>query len=67
MMMAKDIAEGAGLHYVYLGNILTEGGSDTYCPECGTMVVKRTGYLVDVCGLSGNRCISCKSRLNFIN
>ena len=52
---------------LYLLNILTEDGSDTYCPECGTEVVKRTGYLVDVCGLNGNRCLSCKTKLNFIN
>ena len=67
MTAAKDIAEKAGLNYVYLGNILTEGGSDTYCPECGTAVVRRTGYLVDARGLSGNRCMSCKTTLNIIN
>ena len=67
MIRAKELAEDAGLRYVYLGNVLTEGGSDTYCPECGAAVVKRTGYLVDVCGLNGNRCVSCKSKLNFIN
>ena len=67
MMDAKTIAEDVGLNYVYLGNVLTEGGSDTYCPECGTAVIKRIGYLIDVCGLNGNRCVSCKSRLNIIN
>ena len=67
MVMAKGLAEGAGLRYVYLGNILTDDGSDTYCPECGTEVIKRTGYLVDVCGLNGNRCVSCMAKLNIIN
>lgn len=63
MVKAKEIAENAGLNFVYLGNVLTEDGNDTYCPECGTAVIKRTGYLVDICGLNGNRCVSCKSRL----
>jgi pyruvate formate lyase activating enzyme len=66
MTAAADIASEAGLNYVYLGNVLTEGGSDTYCPECGATVIKRTGYLVDVCGLDGNRCISCHHKLNII-
>ena len=47
--------------------MLAEGGSDTYCPECGTAVIKRIGYLIDICGLNGNRCVSCKSKLNIIN
>ena len=67
MIAAKRIAEDEGLNYVYLGNILTDDGSDTYCPVCGTEVIRRTGYLVDVCGLSGNRCVSCKTRLYIIN
>lgn len=67
MEHAKDIAEEAGLRYVYLGNVLTEDGNDTYCPECGTAVVKRTGYLIEVCGLSGNRCVSCKNKLYMVN
>lgn len=61
---AKGIAEAAGLRYVYLGNMITDDGSDTHCPECGNVVISRTGYLIDVVGLSGNRCVSCKTRLN---
>lgn len=67
MVKAMDIATEAGMNYVYLGNVLTEGGSDTYCPECGTTVIKRTGYLVDICGLNGDRCVSCKNKLYIIN
>ena len=39
---------------------------DTYCPECGEMVIRRTGYRVHVSGLSGNRCNYCGHRLNII-
>ena len=67
MIKAKKLAEKVGLNYVYLGNILTDEGSNTYCPECGTELIKRTGYLVDIVGLNGNRCVSCKTKLNIIN
>ncbi|NLN71778.1 MAG: AmmeMemoRadiSam system radical SAM enzyme [Thermoplasmatales archaeon] len=63
---AMDIAEEAGLKHVYIGNIITDDGSDTFCPECGNVVIKRTGYLIDIVGLNGDRCSSCRTRLNII-
>lgn len=67
MLKAQGIAEEEGLRYAYLGNVMVEGGSDTYCPECGAIVIEREGYLVDVSGLNGNRCASCRNRLYVIN
>ncbi len=32
------------LDYVYVGNMDTQEGQNTYCPGCGMMVTKRTGY-----------------------
>ena len=63
---AREKAMDLGLNYVYAGNILSEEASDTYCPECGAAVIKRIGYLVDVAGLDGDRCASCKTKLNII-
>ena len=54
LVRAREIAMGAGLNYVYIGNVMTEEGSDTICPDCGSMVIERTGYLVEVVGLEGN-------------
>lgn len=67
LLAAQDLASECGLNYVYLGNVLCEGGSDTYCPECGAVVIERTGYLVDLSGLNGNRCASCKHKLYMVN
>lgn len=66
VLRARDIAMDIGLNYVYAGNILDEEANDTYCPECGTVVIKRIGYLVDIAALDGNRCSSCKTKLNII-
>ncbi|NLL94750.1 MAG: AmmeMemoRadiSam system radical SAM enzyme [Thermoplasmatales archaeon] len=63
---ARGIALEAGLENVYIGNIISEGGADTYCPNCGNAVIRRTGYLVDLSGLDGDRCASCRSALNII-
>ncbi|MCD6380313.1 AmmeMemoRadiSam system radical SAM enzyme [bacterium] len=32
------------LDYVYIGNIFIEGTENTYCPDCGKVVIERKGY-----------------------
>jgi pyruvate formate lyase activating enzyme len=66
LLKLQKVAEDNGMHHVYVGNVLTDDGSNTYCPECGEMVIRRTGYRVHVSGLSGNRCSYCGHRLNII-
>jgi pyruvate formate lyase activating enzyme len=44
LLAAREIAKNDGLKYVYLGNTALEGGSDTVCPKCGGVVVKRSGF-----------------------
>ena len=39
---AKSIAEGAGLKYVYLGNVDDEHGGETRCPKCGASLIRRS-------------------------
>lgn len=63
---AREMCTDRGLEHVYIGNILSDGGSDTYCPECGNAVIKRTGYLVDIGGLDGDRCASCRKAMNIV-
>ncbi|WP_400204783.1 AmmeMemoRadiSam system radical SAM enzyme [Methanomethylophilus alvi] len=66
LLRFQGMAEDSGLNYAYVGNILHDDASDTYCPECGAAVIKRTGYMVDIIGLDGDRCAFCKHRLNII-
>ena len=44
---ARDIGHAAGLRYVYMGNVPGEGGENSYCPSCSTLLIKRHGYLVE--------------------
>jgi pyruvate formate lyase activating enzyme len=42
---AQSAAARAGLRYVYLGNISSQH-ENTFCPECGAVIVERTGYMI---------------------
>ncbi|AGI48372.1 Pyruvate-formate lyase-activating enzyme [Thermoplasmatales archaeon BRNA1] len=66
LLRCKEIAEDNGLNYAYVGNILADDATDTYCPECGASVIKRTGYSVSILGLDGDRCAFCKHKLNIV-
>lgn len=44
LMRARRIAQAAGLHHVYLGNVRVAGGGDTQCTVCGAALVARDGF-----------------------
>ncbi|RLI95983.1 MAG: AmmeMemoRadiSam system radical SAM enzyme [Candidatus Aenigmatarchaeota archaeon] len=50
---AHRIAREAGLEYVYIGNVPGHEQESTHCPECGSILIKRTGFgissIKDVC------------------
>ena len=66
LMRLQELAENKGLKYVYIGNAMTEDGSNTYCPECGELLIKRTGYRVQIVGLDEDRCKFCNARIHII-
>ncbi|MCX7667319.1 MAG: AmmeMemoRadiSam system radical SAM enzyme [Atribacterota bacterium] len=55
------------LYFVYLGNVLDAEKSSTFCPSCGKLLVRRSGYVVNVIGLEGKRCKFCQTELPFFN
>jgi len=55
----RDIALQEGIHYVYLGNVPGHEGTQTYCPQCRKVIVKRNGYLIDTVNLKEGRCTFC--------
>jgi pyruvate formate lyase activating enzyme len=46
LINAKEIAEKKGMKYVYIGNIPSLNGENTYCPTCKQMLAERNGYVV---------------------
>jgi len=41
---ARKIAQDAGLHYVYTGNVHDQAGGTTHCPHCQHAVIVRDWY-----------------------
>ncbi len=56
---AASIASEEGLKYVYTGNVPGNEISDTKCPECKTILIKRQGFRVESNTLSGGKCSKC--------
>ncbi len=48
------------LNYVYLGNIITENGNATRCPDCGEILIARSLRYSKNTGIINNRCKRCK-------
>jgi pyruvate formate lyase activating enzyme len=57
LQRAQKIGKRAGLKYIYLGNVPVAG--NTYCPECDTILIDRTGYSVTTNRLRDGVCHHC--------
>jgi pyruvate formate lyase activating enzyme len=62
--MAREIGISEGLDYVYIGNILSEAGQTTYCPDCKGVLIKRSGYTILQNRLKDSRCPDCKKEIH---
>ena len=59
MQRALELGREAGLHYVYMGNVLTADGQVTRCPDCGRVLVRRAGFSRPEVGLQQPECPGC--------
>ncbi len=65
MERAYEIASEK-LNYVYVGNAWELAKNDTFCPECGALLIDRSGYAVQSKGLDGALCRKCGHKANII-
>jgi len=57
---AREIAQGNGIRYVYVGNVHDKSGSSTYCHECGELLIGRDWYELSDWNLDASGCcVSC--------
>lgn len=61
-LMAMDM----GLHYVYIGNVHTPAGNNTYCPSCKTLLVRRSWHKVHEIHLRNGGCPTCQRKIPLI-
>lgn len=60
---ARKIALDEGLHYVYIGNVADHEASNTYCPGCEKLIIKRVGYSTDISNLQDSSCKFCGKKI----
>jgi len=57
--MAREIAMSEGLYYVYIGNVRSKKGENTYCPNCKNLLIERIGYTILQNRLKDGCCPDC--------
>ena len=65
MRMAYEIGKKK-LYYVYVGNIFLPGTENTYCPECGNLLVERSFYQTKIVGIEDGKCSRCSRKVDFV-
>lgn len=63
LLRAKEIAENIGIKFCYVGNVNDVKNQSTYCPSCGSLLIKRNWYSVELVNLKKNKCIKCGNLL----
>jgi len=57
--MARQIGLSEGIHYVYIGNLASKEGQNTYCPGCKKLLIERSGYTILQNRLKDGLCPDC--------
>jgi len=57
--LAREIAMSEGLNFVYIGNISSKEGQNTYCPDCKSLLIERSGYTILQNRLKDGCCPDC--------
>jgi pyruvate formate lyase activating enzyme len=59
IFQAVALGKQAGLQHVYSGNIRGGDFEHTWCPQCGTCLIKRTGYMIADNRINNGACPEC--------
>jgi len=61
LKQAARIGRQAGLRYVYLGNVPGEDYENTYCHNCGELLIRRYGFHIDQNRIRDDGCPQCRT------
>ena len=61
---AREIGMEEGLRYVYEGNVPGEGGENTHCYSCGSMLIERYGLALEQNRLKDGKCPDCGATID---
>jgi pyruvate formate lyase activating enzyme len=60
---AIAIAKSESLEYVYIGNVPGHKAENTYCPNCGRELIKRSGYSIVENTIKNGKCPTCGTHI----
>jgi pyruvate formate lyase activating enzyme len=60
---ARSTALSSGLEYVYIGNVPGHKAWNTYCPNCKSVIICRTGYMIREIHLDKGKCAYCGEQI----
>jgi pyruvate formate lyase activating enzyme len=63
LIQAREIGLRMGLRYVYIGNVPEERGENTYCYNCGELLIERCGFSVRKNRLRSGHCPECRVQI----
>lgn len=63
LVKAREIAQKAGIKYVYIGNVPGTEANNTYCPKCKKLLVERKGYSITQNDIVKGLCKHCKEKI----
>ncbi|TVR58106.1 MAG: AmmeMemoRadiSam system radical SAM enzyme [Spirochaetaceae bacterium] len=60
---ARTIALEEGLEHVYVARVTGHEGENTFCPACGSTVIKRLGFVIEEMNITDGACAACGRRI----
>jgi pyruvate formate lyase activating enzyme len=60
---AEQIGKEAGLHYIYIGNVPGSKSENTFCYNCGRVLLERIGYRILANHITGGCCPDCGTKI----
>lgn len=57
----RTLAIKEGIHYAYLGNVPGHEGCNTYCHNCGKILIERRGYFLRQINVVKGQCKFCQA------
>ncbi|MBN2464062.1 AmmeMemoRadiSam system radical SAM enzyme [candidate division WOR-3 bacterium] len=60
---AVAIARSQGLKFAYVGNVPGSPAENTYCPACGRLLIRRSGYSISANNIKDGKCAYCGAHI----
>lgn len=66
LLKARDIGLSTNLKYVYTGNTNNTGTENTFCPNCGNLLIERTNNSVLANNITNKKCLKCNREADVV-